>query len=94
MMSGPMSWASVGLMAAGAGIAYAMFRGWPRRRETLVQKKHRKRRERNTRIARTRAKGLHDLRMIWAIHGRGGDEALKAYIATRKPHKRGKLVWA
>ena len=93
MMAGPMSWASVGLAVAGVGIAYAMFRGLPRR-ETLLQKKRRKRRERNKHLARVRAKGLHDLCMIWAIHGRGGDEALKVYIAARKPHKRGRLVWA
>jgi hypothetical protein len=93
MMGVPMSWAHAGAIAGAGLLAYALFRGMPRR-ETLLQKKRRKRREKQKRIERTRTKGLHDLQMLWAVHRRGGEEALKAYVAARKPSRRYRLAHA
>lgn len=90
MMGMPSAWAC----AAGAGLLvyrYAMFRGRPRR-ETRLGKKHRKRRLKTKRIERTRTKGLHDLQMMWAVHQRGGEEAMNAYIAARKRSPNGTIV--
>jgi len=96
MMGMPSAWASAAwstaAYAGAAGLlAYAMLRGLPRR-ETRLEKKHRKRREKLKRIERTRTKGLHDLQMMWAVHRRGGEEAVKAYIAVRKRSPRYQLT--
>jgi len=92
MMGMPSAWASAAY-AAGAGLlAYAMFRGLGRR-ETRLEKRRRKRRLKTKRIERTRTKGWHDLQMMWAVHQRGGEEAMKAYIAASKRARTGRSSW-
>jgi hypothetical protein len=83
MMGMPSAWAC----AAGAGLLVYRYRGARRASERSTASA-----AKTKRIERTRTKGLHDLQMMWAVHQRGGEEAMNAYIAARKRSPNGTIV--